>query len=82
LREARDGAYVLLDDLSDIKIAYSFGISNMAHFDQALADKGIDVFMYDHIINQLPYENQKFHWKKIGIACESKRSANLKTLKI
>jgi cell division protein FtsB len=78
--EARDGAYVLLDDLSDIKIAYSFGISNMVHFDQALANKGIDVYMYDHTINKLPYENPKFHWKKIGIACKSKRSANLKTL--
>ena len=78
--EARDGAYVLLDDLSDIKIAYSFGISNMVHFDQALADKGIDVYMYDHTINRLPYKNPKFHWKKIGITCKSKRSAYLKTL--
>ena len=78
--EPRDGAYVLLDDLSDIKIAYSFGISNIIHFDKALADKGIDVYMYDYTVNGLPYENTKFHFKKIGITCEYKKSSNMKTL--
>ena len=62
-----DGCYVLLDDFENIKIAYSFGISTNIQFDKALADKGIDVFMYDHTINSLPYENPKFHWKKIGL---------------
>lgn len=78
--ELRDGAYVLLDDLEDIKIAYSFGISNMIDFDKALADKGIDVYMYDHTINKLPYENPKFHWKKIGITSKSNKSNNMKSL--
>ena len=65
--EKRDGGYVLLDDFKNIKIAYSFGISNNIHFDKELADKGIDVYMYDHTINQLPFNNSRFHWKKIGI---------------
>lgn len=65
--EKRDGSYVLLDDLTNIKIAYSFGISSNVHFDKALADKGIDIYMYDHTINSLPYENHKLYWKKIGI---------------
>ena len=43
--EKRDGCYVLLDDFKDIKIAYSFGISNMIHFDKELANRGIDVYM-------------------------------------
>ena len=74
-----DGIYVILDDLKDIKIAYSFGISRNIQFDKALADRGIDVYMYDHTINRLPYENPRFHWKKIGISGK-KTSYNLKDL--
>ena len=46
-----------IDDFDNIKIAYSFGISKNIQFDKALADKGIDVFMYDHTINSLNDEN-------------------------
>ena len=45
-----------------------------------LADRGIDVFMYDHTIDSLPYENNHFHWKKIGICGKSSSENNLKTL--
>ena len=50
LGEKYDGCYVLLDDFINIKIAYSFGISRNIQFDKALADKGIDIYMYDHTI--------------------------------
>ena len=79
--EPYDAGYVLLDDFSDIKIAYSFGIEREISFDKALADKGIDVYMYDHTINRLPYENPKFHWQKIGITSESRKTFNKKSLK-
>ena len=75
-----DGAYVMLDDFENIKIAYSIGIDGKIQFDKALADKGIDVYMYDHTINKLPYENDKFHWKKIGIGGNSQRTSNIQTL--
>ena len=74
-----DGTYVILDDFKDIKIAYSFGISRNIQFDKALADRGIDVFMYDHSITKLPYNNSRFHWFKIGI-CGKKPHQNLKDL--
>ena len=80
LGERYDGSYVLLDDFKNIKIAYSFGISNNIRFDKALADKGIDIYMYDHTINYLPYENPKFHWKKIGICGVGKKYPNKKNL--
>ena len=80
LGEKSDGCYVLLNDFSNIKIAYSFGISTNIQFDKALADKGIDVYMYDHTINSLPYENPKFHWKKIGLCGKKTNSTELKTL--
>ena len=57
----------MLDDFENIKIAYSIGIKDIIQFDKALADKGIDVYIYDHTINKLPYSSEKFHWKKIGI---------------
>ena len=74
-----DGIYVILEDFKDIKIAYSFGISGNIQFDKALADRGIDVFMYDHTISRLPYENRRFHWYKIGI-CGKQPYHNLKDL--
>ena len=67
-------SYVLLDDLDGIKIAYSIGIGPIdwyLSFDQELADKNIDIFMYDHTINKLAYENPKFHFHKIGLSGNS-----------
>ena len=80
LGDKSDGCYVLLDDFDNIKIAYSFGISRNIQFDKALADKGIDVFMYDHTINSLPYQNPKFHWKKLGLCGKKTFKTNLKNL--
>ena len=80
LGEKSDGCYVLLNDFNNIKIAYSFGISTNIQFDKALADKGIDVYMYDHTINSLPFENPKFHWKKIGLCGKKTNITELKTL--
>jgi hypothetical protein len=75
-----DGGYVILNDFKNVKIAYSFGISREISFDKGLADKNIDVFMYDHTISKLPYENHRFHWKKIGLASEKVKEKNMKTL--
>ena len=75
-----DGCYVMLNDFENIKIAYSIGIRDLIQFDKDLADKGIDVYMYDHTINKLPYENKYFHWKKIGIGGNSERKYNIQTI--
>jgi len=76
-----DGSYILLNDFKNIKIAYSFGIGKSIQFDKYLADKGIDVYMYDHTINSLPFNNTKFHWKKIGITgLNNKTDKYLKSL--
>ena len=78
--EKKDGCYVLLNDFKNIKIAYSFGIFDKIQFDKSLADRGIDVYMYDHTIDNLPYNNDKFHWEKIGIAGKENTNEQLKTL--
>ena len=69
----KDGGYVLLDDFENIRIAYSFGIFNDTSFDFSLAEKKIDIYMYDHTISSLPCNNSKFHWKKIGLSGNKKK---------
>ena len=76
----KDGGYILLNDFENIKIAYSFGINNEVSFDKDLADKNIDIFMYDHTIEKLPFENKRFHWKKIGLTEKMGKGNNMKTL--
>ena len=80
LGEKKDGCYVLLNDFKNIKIAYSIGISTRIQFDSDLAKRGIDVYMYDHTICGLPYNNPKFHWKKIGLSGKTQKDLNLSTL--
>jgi len=75
-----DGGYIFLDDFRNIKIAYSFGIANEISFEKELADRSIEIFMYDHTINKLPFENPKFHWKKIGLTGQNINDSNMKTL--
>ena len=75
-----DGGYILLNDFDNVKIAYSFGISREISFDKELADKNIDIFMYDHTISKLPFDNPRFHWKKIGLSSETNKKQYMKTL--
>ena len=75
-----DGGYIILDDLKNIKIAYSFGINNEISFDKDLSDKNINVFMYDHTITNIPIKNSRLHWKKIGISGFISKNNNFKTL--
>ena len=75
-----DGCYVLLDDFDNIRIAYSFGIGKKIQFDTVLADKGINVYMYDHTIDSLPYNHTNFHWKKLGLCGKSRKNKNLTNL--
>lgn len=75
-----DGGYISLNDFEEGNIAYSFGISNDVSWDKDMASRGYDVFMYDHTIDSLPEENERFHWFKLGISDESTNDERLKTL--
>lgn len=78
---ANDGGYVMLDDFSHSRVAYSFGISDDVSWDMGMAERGLQVYMYDHTIDHLPYENPNFHYTKLGIGGSvSKDEPNLKTL--
>ena len=76
-------SYVMIDEFEEIKIAYSFGIGPIdwyISFDKELADRNIDVYMYDHTISKLAYENPKFHFHKIGLARKNNQNVLLKSL--
>jgi len=68
LGREQDGGYIMLDDFKGRKIAYSFGISDDVSWDKDAAERGMDVYMYDHTIEGLPEEHPRFHWQKIGLA--------------
>ena len=63
-----DGGYVLVDDFSEDMTVYSFGIAGDVSFDEQLADKHMDIHMFDHTIPHLPKEHEKFHFYKTGIS--------------
>lgn len=65
--QSNDGGYLILDGGSENKIAYSFGINDDVCWDKDMAGRGVEVYMYDHTIDGLPEENDKFHWQKIGL---------------
>ena len=49
-------------------------------YDKELADRNIDVYMYDHKIDKIAYQNPKFHFHKIGITGKNKKDPMLKSL--
>lgn len=65
-----DGGYVMLDDFEGIHAAYSLGICDDVSWDLEFAERGINIYQYDHTINALPQEHPRFHWFKIGIGTE------------
>lgn len=65
-----DGGYVMLDDFVGVSAAYSLGISNDVSWDKDIASRGIDVYQYDHTIDGLPEENERFFWSKLGISAD------------
>lgn len=76
----KDGGYVMLDNFYDKGIAYSFGICDDINWDNDIADKGYDVFMYDHTVDKLPFERKEFHFFKKGISGISNINNNLNIL--
>ena len=75
-----DGGYVMIDDFAGCDAAYSFGISNEVSWDRQMADYGLDIYQYDHTIDQLPEQHSRFKWHKIGIAAEPDSESRLDTL--
>ncbi|MGL5168959.1 MAG: hypothetical protein ACRC9K_24020 [Afipia sp.] len=63
-----DGGYVMLDDLTSVSHALSFGIGDNDTWDVEVAGRGIVVHQYDHTINAPPstHLNSLFHQERIS----------------
>ncbi len=75
-----DGGYVMVDNICEGDTCYSFGINDDVSWDHFFANLGCEIYMYDHTIKTLPYENDKFHWHPIGIGSREGLSGPLKTM--
>jgi hypothetical protein len=64
-----DGGYVMLDCITppQIAAAYSFGIADDVSWELDIADRGIEVFLFDHTIAGLPLDHPRFHFSRLGI---------------
>ena len=67
-KRSGDGAYVMADDFESGGLAYSFGISDDVAWDTDMAQRGYDIYMYDPTIQELPYQQPKFHFCCAGIS--------------
>lgn len=63
-----DGGYIMLDDFHSAGAAYSLGIGGNVAWDLAMAERGFQVFQYDHTVADPPtsHPNFHFHKKEIG----------------
>lgn len=80
-REA-DGGYVMADDFEKITAVLSLGIGAEVSWDIEIADRGIEVFQFDHTVDA-PNEvagNPRLHFHKMGIAGKTDPTARMKSL--
>ena len=57
-----DGGYLVPDDFAGINACFSPGVSNIAGFEKDCANRGMDVFMADKSIKELPESHPRFHF--------------------
>ena len=57
-----DGGYLMPDDLQGIRACVSPGVSTECGFDEAMAARGIDVYMADASVTGPPVPHAAFHF--------------------
>lgn len=62
---AGDGGYLLPDDLDDLRVCISPGVSSEVGFDVAVAERGMEVFMADASVPHPPHMHQRFHFSRL-----------------
>ena len=75
-----DGHYIMANHFKKNQVAYSFGIDREISWDNAMADKGYQIYMYDHTIEALPFKRNEFKFFKQGLGKAYKPDENLNTL--
>jgi hypothetical protein len=68
--EAGDGGYVMVDDFKEIVAVISAGIENDVSWDEQIANRGIDVYQFDHTVSGPPVANERFHFFRHKISSQ------------
>ncbi len=76
-----DGGYIFVNDISAHQIIISYGIGREYRFDIEMAERGHDVYMFDHTIEAIQAENKKLHFFREGVAGRTDISQNLFSIK-
>jgi hypothetical protein len=59
-----DGGYLVPDDLDEIEFCFSPGVSDIANFEQDLANRGIRSFLADYSVEKAPIESEMISFLK------------------
>ncbi len=70
LGPAHDCGYVMLDDFAPIKAAIGCGVGWNVDFEWQLAERGIEVDLFDHTVEDVPRKHPRFwfHRRKLAVA--------------
>jgi len=60
----RDGGYLVPDDLENIEICFSPGVSVIADFEQDLVSRGVKCFLADHSVEAPPFKHELIDFEK------------------
>lgn len=75
-----DGGYVFADNFSTDQAIVSYGISTEYRFDEEMALRGHQVYMFDHTIENINATSSNMHFYKEGIAGLTDENSSLYTL--
>lgn len=76
-----DGGYVCLDYFKGIKAAVSLGINDDVSWDIDIADRGLQIYQYDHTVDAPPVKHKNFLFHKTKIEPQEKSgSASLQSI--
>ena len=70
----------MLDDWEGVGGAVSIGIGGDVSWDLAIAERGIDVYQYDHTIHAPPLSHRRFRFHAIGVGARVSDAAGVRSL--
>jgi hypothetical protein len=67
----RDGGYLVPDDFDGVGACFSPGVAESAHFELALANRGIESFMIDYSVDDAPIKHDLFDFEKLFLGIKT-----------
>lgn len=75
-----DGGYVIADMFKGVRSLLSYGVGPDVSFEYDVAQRGVDVFMFDHTVAATPQSHPRFHYTREGVAAVANPAMRLRTL--